>query len=91
VEEQAPPLVPIITESARDDDEDFVVRAVDEEPVPKPTPTLEAGGQHGGLVQKILQTKRQLEQPEESRPSTTKGPVSAREIQVLRDSIQSLC
>ncbi|KAJ3416116.1 TRAF3-interacting protein 1 [Chytridiales sp. JEL 0842] len=57
------------------------------------------GGQHGGLVQKILDTKSKLSSqnpPRESSPpskSDKKGDKSAakREIESLRESIQVLC
>lgn len=70
-----------------DDDDEFIVKAVEE-----PKVELSEDGKHGGLVQKILQTKRQLEGTQNDQKSTTMAkPVDAKEISVLREAIQLLC
>jgi TRAF3-interacting protein 1 len=95
-EPDAPSSVPIHIDGAKDDDDEFLVQTVDDVEINKPgTTEVELSGQHGGLVQKILQTKRQLEGTTEgtleSKKNSAKGPVGAKEIESLRASIQLLC
>ncbi|KAK6098117.1 hypothetical protein MT418_002175 [Batrachochytrium dendrobatidis] len=94
----------IITDGKQkdDDDDDFVVKAM-ESLQPKPAIgsglTLSADEKHGGLVQRILQTKKNLEGELEDTTikrdtaATPKDPKSKaiKDIGQLRESIQLLC
>ncbi|KAI8915056.1 microtubule-binding protein MIP-T3-domain-containing protein [Entophlyctis helioformis] len=108
--EEVPSNMPaIITDGHRKDDEDdeFVVRAV-----AALNAAPEASGaaprmdeKHGGLVQKILQTKKDLEgsaaageEGDDQKRATTalmpskeSKPAALKEIEALRESIQMLC
>lgn len=48
-------------------------------------------GEHGGLVQKMLQNKRELEGKQVETKAKPSAPIGQNEIANLRTSIQSLC
>ncbi|XP_052531217.1 TRAF3-interacting protein 1 isoform X2 [Tympanuchus pallidicinctus] len=99
----------IIDQKASDDDDDqFVVEAA--LPVPEmpelemePEVDLEEDEKHGGLVKRILETKKDYEASQKSSKTTEKKPfvseavrkkereLVAKEMEKFRDSIQTLC
>ncbi|KAJ3280305.1 TRAF3-interacting protein 1 [Borealophlyctis nickersoniae] len=102
--EEAPRNTPaIITEGEKheDDDDDFViVNEPQPDTLPAATPVVGPGAdeKHGGLVQKMLQTKKELEgkdSEEVSKEAGTGGSkdksAAKKEIEALRESIQLLC
>ncbi|KAJ3329699.1 TRAF3-interacting protein 1 [Kappamyces sp. JEL0680] len=96
-EEEPASFVPIHKVEDSHDDDEFVVKAVDDEPqYPANDAAMPVvGQQHGGLVSKMLQTKKELEGGKEPVPAGDKEkktlPVGAKQINALRESIQQLC
>ncbi|KAJ3315861.1 TRAF3-interacting protein 1 [Boothiomyces sp. JEL0838] len=90
-EEPNPQTVPIHTDDGKkDEDEDeFTVQTVEKPKVEKSMEDL--SGEHGGLVQKMLQNKRELEGKQVETKAKPSAPIGQNEIANLRTSIQSLC
>ncbi|KAI8901222.1 microtubule-binding protein MIP-T3-domain-containing protein [Globomyces pollinis-pini] len=97
VEEETRNLVPIHTDGLKkdEDDDEFIIQAVQREPKPESGLTDQSNDQHGGLVQKILQTKQELEGKDgseaKSNATLSVTQVGSKEISFLRESIQQLC
>jgi TRAF3-interacting protein 1 len=100
--QEAPAAAPVIfqeVKKAEEEDDSFIIVAADEEvDITASSEDLNDGNDevHGGLVRKILETKREFNNDKDKKESDVSllpkdKQIAKREIDALRDNIQQLC